>query len=404
MSDLLRHRRGFRAEKLRALAVDHGFPQTCFIFLLTRGAIFAVFLLVGATTIEREGPDFSPDNLHPVTRFDWGAVGSNLNYTLGRGDAAWYLDLVEHGYEAGPFEATRQHNWVFYPLYPMLVRLASFGTHQYLLAGALLSNAFFFCALLLFHRLIGALGYEGSIADRAVFYAAIFPVSYFFSLPLTESLFFLAVIGSFLAGARGRWWAAGLLGACAAASRPNGILLLPALAIFYLERSERAKWGAQILWLGLIPISLGGFMFFLWHRTGNPLAFLEAQSAWGRHRGSLLAPLIDYLWSPSAMIDPWNFRLLNFAAVILALGVAVFWTSQRAWAFAALTLFSLLLPLASGSLQSMARFVLVIFPLYLALALAGRRPWLDQTIRVIFLVLFGVMTLSFALRFSFAGA
>lgn len=395
---------GALTQRWRSLAADQGFRQTCLIFLLTRGAIFAIFLIVGATTIEREGPDFSPDNLHPVTRFEPGAARSNLADTLGRGDAGWYLSIVEHGYEPGPFEVTRQHNWVFYPLYPILVRLVCFGTHQYLIGGALLSNVLFFVALFFFQRLIRELGYEAAIANRAILYAAVFPVSYFFSLPLTESLFFLLVIASFIAGTRGRWWLAGLLGACAAATRPNGILLLPTLAIFYLERTARPKWGAQILWLSLIPAGLGAFMAFLWHRTGNPLAFLEAQSAWGRQSGFFLSPLIDYLQRPGAMIDPWNFRSLNFAAVIVAFSVAIYWWRQRRWAFAALTLLSLLLPLSSGLLQSLARFVLVLFPVYLALALAGRRPWLDQTIRVLFLILFAIMTLSFAMRFSFAGA
>ena len=46
----------------------------------------------------------------------------------------------------------------------------------------------------------------------------------------------------------------------------------------------------------------------------------------------------------------------------------------------------------------------MIFPVYIALAIVARRAWVDQAIRFTFLVLFALMTLFYALRFSFAAA
>ena len=42
-----------------------------------------------------------------------------------------------------------------------------------------------------------------AIANRVAFYTAIFPLSYFYSLPRTESLFLLLSAGAFLAGPPG---------------------------------------------------------------------------------------------------------------------------------------------------------------------------------------------------------
>ena len=158
------------------------------------------------------------------------------------------------------------------------------------------------------------------------------------------------------------------------------------------------------MWLALVPVGLLGFMLFLWRITGNPLAFVDANAAWERSAGFFLLTLYDYLKNPLRIIGPWDFRALNFGAAILALGAAYFWARRREWAFATFTFLAILLPLSSGALQSTARFVAVIFPVFIALAVAGRRPRVDQLIRVVFLVLFALMTLSFSLRFSFASA
>jgi hypothetical protein len=114
--------------------------------------------------------------------------------------------------------------------------------------------------------------------------------------------------------------------------------------------------------------------------------------------------LYEYVTNPLSVIEPWNFRTLNFAAAILALGAAIYWLRRQQWAFATLTLLVILLPLSSSTLQSAARYVSVIFPVFIALAVAGRTARVDQSIRVVFLVLFGLMTFFFAMRFSFASA
>ena len=392
------------AERLRRLAQDRSVTGAFFVFALTRLFVLAVFITAAAVTLDRTAPGFDPDDPHPTVRVQPAKIMSALTHTLSRGDTGWYQSIAENGYDRVPFETRTQHNWAFFPLYPLLMRMAATWSGQYLLAGALLSNVLFFAALVLLHRMTTALGYESPTADRAIFYAAVFPVGYFFSLPLTEALFLCLVVASFLAAVRGHWWAAGLLGALASGTRLSGIFLLPALALFYFQRTERPRWGREFFWLALIPSGLLAFMFILWQMTGNPLACIDAVAAWERKSGFILTTLFDYLRHPLQLAEAWNFRALNFAAAILALGVAFFWLRKRHWAFAAFTFLAIALPLSSSTLQSAARYVSVIFPVYMALAIVARRAWVDQTIRFTFLVLFALMTLFYALRFSFAAA
>ena len=391
-------------EKLRGLARDQSVREALFVFALTRTLVFAIFIVAGAATLDATAPGFDREDPHPVASVRTRLIKQQLEHTLGRGDSSWYALIAQQGYDRVAFEARPQHNWVFFPLYPLLVRLGGGLTGEYLIWGALLSNGLFFIALILLHKLVTALGHDESTAGRAVFYTAAFPVSYFFSLPVTEALYLCLVVGSFLAAARGRWWAAGVIGGFASATRLAGVLLLPALALFYGQRVRRSRWGRDMMWLALVPVGLLAFMLFLWRITGNPLAFVDAIAAWERPGGFFLLTLYDYLKHPLRIIQPWDFRTLNFGAAILALGAVYFWARRKQWALATFAFLAILLPLSSGTLQSTARYVAVIFPVFIALAVAGRRPRVDQVIRAVFLVLLAVMTLSYTLRFSFAAA
>jgi hypothetical protein len=63
---------------------------------------------------------------------------------------------------------------------------------------------------------------------------------------------------------------------------------------------------------------------------------------------------------------------------------------------------SAVVPLSSGSLQSMARYALVDFPLFYFLAAIGRAPARDRTITAAFVILLGWLVALFTLRLDFA--
>jgi hypothetical protein len=394
------HIHALLSKLLRRAWADRGVRAALFTFALTRTLLLVIFILAAYLTLGQ--PSFGGAVQEPRISFEHANVSQKLGEMVQAADANWYKDIARLGYEAGPFMNDRQHSWAFFPLFPLILRAAAGLTGEYPLTGVALSNIFFLLGLVLLHRTARAFGYDESDADRAIFYMAVFPTSYFFSLPVTESLFLCLTVGSFLAAKRDAWWLAGLLGALASATRVNGVLLLPVLAILYWERYGRRGLNWNVLCLLLIPGGLAAYMLFLHQLTGNALAFKDAQVKWDRGTGMFWRPLIDYVKHFREIGIPWNFKLLNFASAMLAFGCAFVLIKRRAWAFALFTLLSVIVPLSSLSLQGVDRYVMLIFPVFLVLSVAGRRPQLDQTIRAVFIALLALMAALFAARFSIA--
>lgn len=109
-----------------------------------------------------------------------------------------------------------------------------------------------------------------------------------------------------------------------------------------------------------------------------------------------------YLAEPQALSEPWNLTILGFTMAILLFAAGIVLLVRRQWSFAFYTLASTLLPLSTGSLQSMARYALVIFPLFLIMAMAGRSPWIDRTITALTITLYGWLIAMLTLRVDFA--
>jgi Gpi18-like mannosyltransferase len=320
-------------------------------------------------------------------------------------DSLWIINIARAGYEKEPFNTNIQHTWAYFPLYPLLLRAVATLTGDLALTGIFLSSAFFFFALILLYRMVIAFNYDPAVADRAVFYLAAFPASYFFSLAQTESLFLLLTVGCFYAARRERWWLAALCGALASATRFAGIFLLVPLAVMYWQnmRSRNGHLKADVASLLIVPLGLIAFMIYLKSITGNALAFAEIQVAWGHSPVMFWRPLAGYLMDPLRVSAGWDFRLLNFAAAVIAIVCSFVLLKRREWALALYSLISILVPLSyQVSLQSLARYAMVIFPVFVVLAWAGRSPRTDQIIRAVFIVLLSLMSAMLAVRVTLA--
>jgi hypothetical protein len=202
-------------------------------------------------------------------------------------------------------------------------------------------------------------------------------------------------MGAILACRTDHWLTAGLLGGLAALSRPIGVWLVVPLAIeAFLEwRAGRLRpW--RPMWRPAVAVALPGlfllaWMWFLWQRLGDPLAFLHAQDGWDREVGPPWDTIIEFVNGRISLHTGFHsltdlaFTLVGFAGLILS------WRwlrpSYTVW-FGVM----LLVPLMTGSLMSMPRFVLVMFPLYLVLAILGRRQAVHDTLLVVGMGLGGI--------------
>lgn len=386
---------------LRHFLFDAGLRSALFAFCLTRSIVLIVFVMTSHLIFQEQG---SPDQQkEPFIVLTQASVREKLRTMVLANDAGWYFSIVQGGYNQQAFSARQSNNWAFFPLYPLLWRLASKVTGRVALTGVALSNLFFLVALILLYKTVIRFGYDEGVADRTVFYIAAFPSSYFFSLPWTESLFLCLTVGSIYAAKRDAWWVAGSLGALASATRVSGIFLLPTLLILYLQR-HRGRPRPDILSLMLVPAGLGAFICYLYLITGNPLAFKDILVTWGREPGFFLATLYEYLKNPLEVAEPWNFKLLNFLVAIMALICGGVLLKRREWALGLYSLVSVIVPMSTTILMSISRYVLVVFPVFLVLATSGRSPRVDQFIRAVFIVLLGLMSALFAAGVTIAGA
>ena len=230
-------------------------------------------------------------------------------------------------------------------------------------------------------------------------------------LPLYPAVSLLTAVWFYGHAAAGgvRLW---LFRAIALFAAVTGILLLPALAILYWEafggdwRSKaawtNALWRKELASLFIVPVGLASYMIFLHGITGNALAFSGIHVAWGRGFGFFLVPLIQYFRSPLLIAIPWDFRALNAAGACLALAGGLMLLKWKQWALGVYTVLSIVAALSTLILQSEARIAMALFPAFIALAVLGERPRVDELIRTVSIGLLCLMTALFIAHFSIA--
>lgn len=326
--------------------------------------------------------------------------------TLGpwqRWDALWYHHLAAAGY------TDPQTDTAFYPLYPALVRLVGTVTAgDYLLAGLLVSTLATIAGLALLHRLVAA-DHDVATADRAVLYCAVAPAAFFFLAPFTEGLFLALSVATVLAARRRRFALGGGLGALAATSRVAGVLLAAPLAVEALaDVRERRRGGERGLRRGHLATLLPVAAFAAWngwvvvHYGVADGTFGPASRVWGVHPTPPWTALREAL-------DALPHHLEEMVNVVSVVGLAValpLMVGRLPWSLVVYAALSFAVVACHQGvvtpLESAARYTTVVFPLFVLLALAGRRLWVDRLVLTTFPVLMTALFLAFV-HFVFVG-
>jgi len=291
-----------------------------------------------------------------------------------RWDSGWYLAILNDGYY---FHPGHESTVAFFPLYPLTASAVStLFALPIKAAGFLVSNLALLVAAILLRRL-ALIDHTDrpKIAMRSVWLLMLSPVAHFFSSFYTESLFLLLSVLSFYAARRGRWAFAGAAGALLTATRANGIVILPALAWeAWRQRREVRERGTPSLpwpvaWLALVPLGLISYMVYLHFHVGDALAFVKAQAAWGR----ILTVPGKSLWV-AYQSNPNAYASFFIGSGITSLVILVFGFRHGVRrSMLIYTILTLLLILSTNLLEATPRYVSVLFPLNIALALATER-------------------------------
>jgi Mannosyltransferase (PIG-V) len=328
-------------------------------------------------------------------------------------DGTWFTSIASRGY-------VRLGGPAFFPLYPLTMRAAApFVGGHYVVAGVLLSLLFFTLACLLLYRLL-AEEFSPRIALWSVIFLSVFPTSFFFGAAYSESLFLFTSVVCFYLARRRRFWLAGLAGAAATLTRNSGLLLLLPMGMYYMDARgwKLSRIDRRVVSLALVPAGLVVYMAYLWARFGDALYFLHAEADW--RRAFALPPVtlyrgaVDFVRTVRRLVVHRSFELstphnvVAMAAVILLLVLIVAGWRRLPRPYTAYAIVSVLLPLCyperTMPFMSMARFAVVVFPLFVTMALVTvRRPRLRVAAVVVCLAGLLVLTTVFALRLYFIG-
>jgi hypothetical protein len=368
------------------------------VFIAFRVALSLVAVLAAVHLPEQQG-------LHPT--YD---RSSNIWLDVwARWDSQYYLDIARKGY--GAYSSLH----AFFPFYPLLISTVApvFG-HDYVLSGMVVSSVAFCVALVYLFKLV-ALEYERDMAGRTILYLAVYPTALFFLAVYTESVFLAATVAAMYYARRGLWWSAGLAALLAGFTRANAVALVLALA--YEAWRQNAEGGTGIwtgvrrfrpaqLWAvaasGLALVAWGLYLGWLTH---DPLAYVHRQGQ-GPFARSTEAPWNTLLTAIqtlghtdlSTLDRAVNTTDLAFTIVLLEACVAAWWVLPRVYAvyLSAATIFLLSSVEVAYPLQSMPRYSVVLFPLFMVLAHLGRNRNWDRIILLVSAPLLGLFTALFA--------
>jgi hypothetical protein len=312
-------------------------------------------------------------------------------------DGRWYRMVADSGYLLVP---GRQSDPAFFPLFPVLLRGGHALGMGYGTSGLLVANAGFFLALVAFHALTRELLGE-SMARRATVYLAVFPFGYAFSMVYPESIVLALVAAAALAGIRGRWGWAAACSAAAALARPEGLFVALPLAVLAWQHRHALSPRERGLAAGavLAPFAaIASFSVYLWATVGDPMAWSQAERQWGRHFSPLgVVRAVDGLGAAFAH-DAWVTRDVAAVAVYLVL-LAAAARAGVGWPWLLGGLAIVVVPLFSGSFDSVGRFGLLAPAAFWGLAAIGRDPRAHRLILALSVPLLAAAIVTLPLRF-----
>lgn len=267
-------------------------------------------------------------------------------------DGPHYLHIAKHGYTDNALTA-------FFPLYPLLTRLVMFIASSPLYSALIISWACLAGAIYFYLKILAELVDKG-LSERimGVLLFILFPTGVFLVATYTESLTAFLFLGAFYFALKNRILASAVFSALATASHPDGIFVLPLVAVALWENKRRVKDIVLATFAGCGGIV--AYIAYLWITKGQPLAFVHAQ-----RKSNWLSS--NYLHTFANSLT-----YLDVILFILAILAVRYWWERRK-SLAIFSLLFVLLPLIGGNFAGYSRYSLLNFPVQMMLYMSFRR-------------------------------
>lgn len=289
-------------------------------------------------------------------------LNSNLSETLNswiRWDAPHYLDIAQYGYQT---TGTQSFWIVFFPFYPLLVKIGSFLIPDLKISAISLSIFFsFITAIGLFE--LALLDFNKRVALMSVWFLNIFPTSYFLQVPYTESIFLATSILTVYFFRKNLFLFSSASGFFTSLTRVNGILLLPLILV---ERRISLKNLSVFL---MIPVGFIVYLGINFLVFNDPLYFTKPLLYnWHKKMDWPWVGIINIVNSIPEISHP-NFYIYFSEVItvltILFLGVFIMLKVRKSYGI--YMLLNLLLITSTNFILSTPRYALTLFPIFICL-------------------------------------
>jgi Gpi18-like mannosyltransferase len=292
-----------------------------------------------------------------------------------RFDANWYVAIAERGYGTIPGDVH------FPPLYPALIHLFGVFIGNYFVAGLLISNLATIAMLAVFYQVVSEY-FDASVAARATVFLLIFPTAFFFFSAYTESLFLLVALLALWSMQKQNWLWAGFWSFCAILIRLQGIALFaPLLYALWAVRPIDKKF-ARFVSL-VLPIGAVALYLFIRAVAGDSAIIPTSEpSLFAR----LVPPWENYIYALQTLAsahftiaDVLNWLVTTIFVVLLVIGWRKLPVEYSLYAVASIVVLTMRL-VDTQPLNSMARYALTLFPVFILMGMWGKDAWTQRAI------------------------
>lgn len=354
-------------------------PRGPWSWLLVTRLVIAVIGIAGVATFVNQHTGVVGD-----------ATALNPLVVWHKWDSLWYERIALHGYGYQLDDIKGQAAAGFFPLYPLAtgVILQLLPSLSFFWVGAVASNIFTAVALFFLAR---DLCRDAEQADRVLVATLAAAGSFYLSIPYTEGLFLLLVVGVLACTRRGYLLIAAALAGLSCVTRVHGFALLAVPAIAVLAASDR-PWPRRIGHLALVgvvsAVPLALYMAYLSQVQGSPDAFVTRQAMWSNAVPYPLKSIVGLIEFPRRL-SGWLHG--GFWAMYV-------WVLARSWrrmpiAEAIFCAGALLISTQQESFQGIYRYTVPLVPL--AIALADDTPAVRMTVLIVNLIFGTIMILAF---------
>jgi len=310
-------------------------------------------------------------------------------------DGVHYLGIAKSGYFA-------QYTQAFFPLYSILIKIVAFvsGDEFFILSGLFISYVSFVGVFIIFTKLL-RLDYEKKHINKILLILLFFPTSFFFGALYTESFFLFLVLLSFWFARKKKWVLSAVVASFASLTRITGVfLLIPLLWEWNIQKFQISNFKFQISLKGInihkftnyckkivlqslkspvlyiAPLGLISYMVYLQIKFSDWLYFWHAQSVFGAERsGSKLIFPIQVVWRYIKILTSVSMNSQSFwiafwelGAFLFAIGLLLIAHRKRVrFSYLLFGWLVILIPSLTGTLSSMPRYILLVFPMYIVL-------------------------------------